>query len=74
MAKNPSNYNSQTRSRLVIWFVVLLFTLGLGLIWLVYGKSAALIGFFCLLGMVIPVGLVALVMFGLNKVNKKINK
>ena len=74
MANDPSKYNTQTRSRLVIWFAVLLFTLGLGLIWLIYGKSAALIGFFCLLGMLIPVGLVALVMFGLNKVNKKINK
>jgi energy-converting hydrogenase Eha subunit E len=74
MAKDPSKYNTQTRSRLVIWFVILLFTVGLGLIWLVYGNSAALIGFFCLLGMLIPVGLVALVMFGLNRINKKINK
>ena len=74
MAKDPSKYNTQTRSRLVIWSVILLFTVGLGLIWLVYGNSAALIGFFCLLGMLIPVGLVALVMFGLNRINKKINK
>ena len=74
MADDPREYNSQTRSRLVIAFAVLLFTVGLGLIWLIYGKGAALIGFFCLLGMLVPVGLVALVMFGLNKVNKKINK
>ena len=74
MANDPRKYNTQTRSHLVISFVVLLFTLGLGLIWLVYGKSAALIGFFCLLGMLIPVGLVALVMLGLNKIDKTINK
>lgn len=71
MPKDTRNYNNQTRSRLVIAFVVLLFTVGLGLIALVYGTNAALLGLLCLLGMLIPVGLVALVMFGLDKIVKK---
>ncbi len=69
--KSPTNlreYHSRTKYRLVIWFIVLLFTLGLGLIWLIYGGRAALLGFFCLLGAGIPVGLIALFMIGVEKI------
>jgi hypothetical protein len=49
----------------------LLFVVGLGLIALIYGPNAALMGFLCLLGGMVPVGLVALVMFGLDIFVKK---
>jgi polyferredoxin len=71
MPIDPKKYNSQTRFRLILWFIILLFTLGLGMVWLIYGKNAALLGFFCLLGMGVPVGLIAIVMFGLDKIVKK---
>jgi magnesium-transporting ATPase (P-type) len=71
MSVDPKKYNKQTRFRLILWFVILLFTLGLGMIWLIYGKNAALLGLLCLLGMAIPVGLIALVMLGLDKIVKK---
>jgi len=63
-------YQFQTKYRLVIWFFVLLFTLGLGLVWLIYGGQAALMGFFCLLGTAVPVGLIALILLGLDKLAK----
>lgn len=64
-------YQSQTKFRLIFLFFGLLFTLGLGLIWIVYGSKAALLGFFCLLGAGIPIGLVALLLLGLDKIVKK---
>ena len=71
MPIDPKKYHTQTKFRLVLWFVFLLITVGLGMIWLIYGKNAAFMGLFCLLGMVVPVGLVALVMFGLDRIVKK---
>jgi hypothetical protein len=71
MPIDPKKYHTQTKFRLVLWFVFLLITVGLGMIWLIYGKNAAFMGLFCLLGMVVPVGLVGLVMFGLDRIVKK---
>lgn len=68
MPVDLKRYNSQTKYRLIIWFFILLFTLGLGLIWLIYGRQAALLGFFCLLGSAIPIGLIILALFGLDKI------
>jgi len=74
MPDNLRKYSSQTKSRLVLWFVILLFTVGLGLIWLIYGREAALLGLLCLLGAGIPIGLIALFMLGLDKIVKKNNQ
>ena len=71
MPVDPKKYHTQTKFRLVLWFIFLLITVGLGMIWLIYGKNAAFMGLFCLLGMVVPVGLVALVMLGLDRIAKK---
>ncbi|MHC1740085.1 MAG: hypothetical protein AB9897_03125 [Anaerolineaceae bacterium] len=74
MPPDLRQYASQTNKRLIIGAVVLLLVVGLGLIALIYGIKAALAGFLCLLGMLIPIGLVALLMFGLDVLVKKINK
>ena len=70
MAKDLRNYANQTRSRLVIWFVIILFVIGLGLIWLIYGAKSALLGFLCLIGSLIPIGLIFLFLFGLDAIVK----
>lgn len=67
-------YQTQTKFRLILWFFILLFTLGLGLIWLVYGRQAAMLGFLCLLGSAIPIGLIMLALFGLDVIVKKNRK
>lgn len=51
--------------------MLLLFIVGVGLIWLVYGPAAALTGFLCLLGALIPIGLIALVIWGMDWVVRK---
>lgn len=68
---NLREYQSQTKYRMVIWFIVILFTLGLGLIWLIYGSRAALLGFFCLLAAGIPIALIAAFLLGVEKIVKK---
>jgi len=68
---NLKDYASQTKFRLVLWFILILFIVGLGLIWLFYGRNAALIGFLCLLGAGIPIGLIAIILLGLDAIVKK---
>lgn len=71
MTQDLRKYSSQTKYRLILWFFILLFTLGLGMIWLIYGGRAALFGLLCLLGFGIPVGLIALLLLGLDRIVKK---
>lgn len=67
-------YTSQTTVRLIIGAVVLLFVVGLGLIWLFYGLGAAVMGLLCMLGTFIPIGLIWLIMVGLDLLVKKLNE
>ena len=64
-------YASQTKFRLVLWFVLILFIIGLGLIWWFYGRNAAIFGFLCLLGAGLPIGLIAVFLLGLDALVKK---
>jgi hypothetical protein len=74
MNRDLRKYASKTNTRLVIGASVLLFVVGLGLIAWIYGVTAALMGLLCLLGALVPIGLIALLMFGLDVIVKKINK
>ena len=71
MPRDMRKFATQTNVRLILGGLGLLFVVGLGLIALIYGPNAALMGFLCLLGGMVPVGLVALVMFGLDIFVKK---
>lgn len=67
-------YRSQTTVRLIIWALILLFVVGGGLIWWFYGLGAALMGVLCLIGAMVPIGVVWLVMIGLDLLVKKLNE
>ena len=56
--KDLREYARQTNVRLAFGAFVLLFVVGLGLIWLFYGESAAGMGFVCLLAALFPVILI----------------
>ena len=71
MSDNLRKYSEQTKYRLVIWFIVILFIVGLGLIWLIYGERSALLGLVCLLGSAVPISLIVLFMKGLDTIVKK---
>lgn len=74
MARDLRKYASQTNVQLIAGGLLLLFLVGLGLIWYFYGLQAALLGLLCMLGGLVPIGLVMLIMFGMDKILKRINK
>ena len=73
MTRDLRKYASQTNVRLFVGSVLLLLVVGLGLIWLIYGLPAAISGLICLLGALLPIGLIWLAMQGLDWLVKKAN-
>jgi len=55
MESNLRKYAQSTTFRLVVGFLVLLFVVGDGLIYLLYGRRAALLGLLCLSAGMVPV-------------------
>ncbi|HSB03096.1 MAG TPA: hypothetical protein VLE49_20770 [Anaerolineales bacterium] len=51
-------YSKQTNIRLALGAFILLFVIGVGLIWLIYGGNAAGMAFTCLLAALFPVILI----------------
>lgn len=51
-------YSRQTTARLVIGFILLLFLIGLGLIYIFYGREGAVFGLVCLLAGLAPLVLI----------------
>jgi hypothetical protein len=60
MSLDLREYARRTNVRLGVGAFFLLFVIGIGLIYLIYGLGAATLGFFCLLGALIPVVLILL--------------
>ena len=74
MPRDLRKYASNTGIQLAIGGILLLLVVGLGLIALIYGSKAALMGFICILGGLGIVGLVTLSVFALDYFLKKSNK
>ena len=74
MTRDLRKYASQTTVQLVVGAILVLFIVGLGLVWYFYGFSAAVMGVLCLVGATIPVGLIWLFLFGLDLFIKKVDK
>ncbi|MBS1248901.1 MAG: hypothetical protein MAG431_00471 [Chloroflexi bacterium] len=55
MSKDLRKHYQQTNKRLLVGFFVIVFLVGEGLIYLLYGKASALMGLTCLLGAMVPV-------------------
>lgn len=58
MMRDLREYAKQTNVRLALGAFILLFIIGVGLIWLIYGGNAAGMGFMCLLAALLPVILI----------------
>jgi hypothetical protein len=71
VVKDLRKYTKDTQNRLVIGFLSLVFLVGIGLIYLFYGKGAAFAGFVCLLAVLIPVGLVVLFLWLMDRIVKR---
>ena len=71
MSKDLRKYAQQTTARLVIGFVLLLLVVGIGLIYIIYGPGAAMMGLLCLAGILVPVLLIALALWGIDWIVKR---
>ena len=66
MSRDLRQYARQTSFRLVIGFLLLLFIIGDGLIYLFYGRAAAITGILCILGALAPVILILLALWAID--------
>lgn len=74
MPNDLNKYTNDTIRRLIYGTLIILFTVGLGLIWFFYGARAAGMGFLCLIGASVPVLLIIGVIFGMDFFMKRIDK
>lgn len=63
MTRDLRKYARNTSVQLGVGAFFLLFVIGLGLIYWLYGKQAALLGFVCLLAAMFPIVLILLFLF-----------
>lgn len=49
MTRDLRRYARQTNIRLLFGFILILFLIGIGLIYVFYGRQAALLGVFCMI-------------------------
>ena len=63
MTRDLRDYARKTNVRMGVGAFALLFVVGLGLIYLIYGKSAASFGLLCLVAGLTPVVLILFVFF-----------
>lgn len=71
MKRDIRDYARQTNLRLITGAIFILLIVGVGLIFLIYGPNAAIFGFLCILSGFIPIGLILLALWGMEKIVKK---
>jgi hypothetical protein len=74
MTRDLRKYASQTYVRLILGGIVILFVIGIGLIYLFYGQGAALTGLMCLILGLLPLLLIWLMFWVLERITKQVNK
>lgn len=74
MTRDLRKYTKQTNVRLFIGALAVLFIVGDGLIYLIYGGGAALMGILCLLAGMIPVVLTILVLLLFDWIQKRADR
>lgn len=67
-------YARQTNLRLAIGFLLILFIVGDGLIYIIWGREAAMMGVVCILAGLAPLVAVFLILWGIEKFIQKNNQ
>lgn len=70
MSKDLRKYSRETGVRLALGAFILLFVVGVGLIWVFYGEGAAGMGFVCLLAALFPIILILAIFLAIEWVLK----
>jgi len=73
MNRDLRKYARQTSVRLIIGFLLVLFFIGDGLIFLFYGQGAAMMGFVCLLAGISPVILIVISLWFIDWIVRRNN-
>ena len=73
MGRDLRKYARQTNVRLTVGALLLLFIVGDGLIYLIYGKGAAVFGLLCILGGLVPVALTVLVLILIDWARRRLD-
>jgi hypothetical protein len=68
MTRDMRRYARQTRTRLLVGLFALAFLVGDGLIYLFYGRNAALMGFACMAGILVPAVLVFIILAIIDRI------
>ncbi len=71
MIRDLRKYARQTNIRLIAGFIILLFIVGDGLIYLFFGRGAAIMGMICLIGGLSPILLILAALWVIDWVGKK---
>ena len=64
-------YARQTNTRLLVGFFLILFLVGDGLIYLIYGREAAILGLICMLAGLAPLTLIWLILLAIEWIVRK---
>ncbi len=73
MKRDLRAYARQTNVQLGIGAFILLFVVGIALIYLIYGPGAAAFGFLCLLAALVPIALIFLALLIMDWIVKRAN-
>jgi hypothetical protein len=73
MSRDLRNYARQTNIRLIIGFLLVLFIIGDGLIYVFYGRPAAIMGVICLLAGLSPVILIIIALWFIDWIVQRSN-
>jgi len=74
MSRDLRKYMQDTNVRLIAGALLLLFIVGDGLIWLIYGAGAAVMGLLCILAGLVPVALILLLLGLSDWIVKRANR
>lgn len=74
MSRDLRHYARQTTTRLILGALILIFVVGDGLIYWRYGKDAAVTGLLCLGAALLPILMVIVILWLLEKVVKNANR
>ncbi len=71
MKRDLREYAKHTNIQLIVGAFILLFGVGIALIYLIYGPGAAGIGFLCMLGGLLPIALILVALYGMEWIVKR---
>ena len=74
MSRDLRKYARNTNIRLLAGFIALLFIVGGGLIYMIYGLQGTIFGILCLLAGLAPLVLIALGLWGMEWIVKRANE